>query len=300
MMDALHLEGGTHGTGQGGEYRGICCAGGTGRAYGGHLVAQALLAASRTVDAGRSVHSLHAYFLERGRPEEEIRYQVHALRNGGSYALRQVTAHQGGNRLLIVTASFKRIEGGVDRHTAMPAVPAPESLSECGEAAQRFWSGIAPTSLIRDVVRVRPVPSDETIDAAGAQQGARNRRMWFRVPGAIPEDPAVHAAALAFCSDLTVARTAALGHLSTTGGTPSQRLFLTSLDHAIWFHRPCRVDDWLLFVHRSRTSGDGRGLTEGEVWTRDGTLIATIAQEVLLRERRGAPCGAAPLVANTV
>ena len=295
MHDLLHLESGVAATN---DLRGRCCAGGPGRAFGGHIVAQALLAAQHTVEPSWSAHSLHAYFLAMGRPDEEVSYRVRTVRNGGTYTLKAVTAHQGDAELLTLTASFKRLESGPERHVIMPSVPAPEDLSDRGDAADRFWSGIAEESAIRRAVDVRPVAGDEVDDGAD-QTGGRARRMWIRFSGALSDDPAAHSAALSFCSDLTLARTAALGHLDALGGgTPAQRLFLASIDHAMWFHRPCRADDWLLYVHHSRTSGDGRGLTNGEFWTRDGVLAATVTQEALLRERRPAPTVTGPALTD--
>lgn len=286
MDDALVL---TRAAAAGGiaEFSGRCFSGGPDRAFGGHIAAQALLAAHRTAGGDRHVHSLHTYFLAKGQPGESVRYDVDSVRDGGSYALRQVTAMQAGVELLTMTASFKRGETGGDRQATMPHAVDPEELPAQGDAADRFWSGIAVDSGIRNVVDVRPVDGEESGDPERC--GDVLRRMWFRGIGPMPDDPALHAAGLTFLSDLTVARTAALGHLGALGGgTPRNRLFLASLDHAMWFHRPCRVDDWLLFVQRSRTSGDGRGLTCGEFWSRDGVLVATVSQEVLLRERRPA------------
>ncbi|MFE7415771.1 acyl-CoA thioesterase [Rhodococcus sp. NPDC057529] len=283
MREVLHLDNPHPNT-----YHGVCAAGGRGRAYGGHIAAHAVLAAHRTVDPERAVHSLHGYFLSMGRPDEQVRYEVQTLRDGGTYALRHVTARQRGDELFTLTASFKKVEEAADRHVVMPPAPDPAALPTQSEAANRLWSGIDPASPIRRVVDVRPVLGDADDGGSGAETGGQHRRMWFRIASDMPDDPAVHAAALTYCSDLTVARTAALGHLRATGttGTPAQNLYLASLDHAIWFHRPCRADDWLLFVHHSPTSGDGRGLTTGQVWTRTGTLVATVNQEVLLRTRR--------------
>lgn len=296
MHDLLGLEAWTPGATH--EFRGICCAGGPDRAYGGHIIAQALLAAHGTVEPARHVSSLHAYFLAMGRPDAEVRYRVRPLRDGGTYALREITAIQGDKELLALTASFKRAECGPDRHITMPCAPAPETLPAHGESVDRFWSGITPSSEIRRVVQVRPVIGDAVYDAVDSP-GGRHRRMWVRFSGALSDDPVMHSVALSFCSDLTVARTAALGHLDADGGgTPAQRLFLASIDHAMWFHRPCRADDWLLFVHHSPTSGDGRGLTSGEFWTRDGALVATVTQEVLLRRRRTAAAANRPAPAD--
>ncbi|MEI4743751.1 acyl-CoA thioesterase [Rhodococcus erythropolis] len=282
------------------EFRGTCCAGGPDRAYGGHVVAQALLAAQRTVDPARFVNSLHAYFLSMGRPGTEVQYQVRILRDGGTYALRQVTAFQGGNALLSLTASFKKVESGPDHQIAMPHVPMPESVPAQGELVDRFWSGIT-SSVIRQSVEVRPISSNSADENAADHGGGRDRCMWIRITGGVSSDHWMHSAALAFCSDLALARTVALGHLDRqVGGKPHQKLFLTSLDHAVWFHRPCRTDDWLLFVQRSPTSGGGRGLANGEFWTRTGVLVATVAQEVLVREKQALTADARPIPAATM
>lgn len=283
MHDILHLDNPRRNA-----YVGVCSAGGPGRAYGGHIAAQALLAAHRTVMPGQTAHSLHGYFLSMGHPDEKVHYQVHTVRDGGTYALRHVTARQGGKELLTLSASFKRAEAAADRHVVMPPVPDPSVLPPRSEAADRLWSGIDSSSPIRRVVDVRPILGDTDDECGTDEQGGQHRRMWLRIATEMPDSPALHAAALTYCSDLTVGRTAALGHLRATGvaGTPAQSLYLASLDHAMWFHRPCRTDDWLLFVHYSPTSGDGRGLTTSQVWTRTGILVATVTQEVLLRPRR--------------
>lgn len=259
-------------------FHGVGVAGAPGRVYGGHLVAQALVGAGRTVDPDRPVHSLHGYFVHAADPTCEIRYHVTRLRDGGFFSLRQVTAVQGGRDVFVLTASFKDSEPTPTRSETMPSVPAPESLPD---GAQDLLAGVDPNSALLKAVDLR------LAGRHSSQDGRTEQVLWVRMRMPLPSDPARHREALAFCSDLSLAHTSALDYWQPrTPLTSRPDIFLTSLDHAVWFHRHARADEWMLFTQRSSTAGDGRGLTTAEFWSREGALIATVAQETLQRPRK--------------
>ncbi|MGW6403436.1 acyl-CoA thioesterase [Streptomyces sp. NPDC055134] len=254
-----------------GVLQGYCHAGrAPRRAYGGAVVGQALAAAYRTVEDNRAVHSLHAYFLRPVAPERPARYVSDAVRDGRSYSVRQVTATQGGKDALTMSVSFKlpQQDGGW-RQPGMPDVPGPEGLDD-------GFSYRPATHPLRTAVECRKVP-----DVHGADEGQIERFGWFRTVGALPDDPALHACALAYISDAPLAPTALVPY----GEPRPAGVVLASLDHAMWFHRPFRADAWLLYACRSRLAGDGRTLAYGEFWDRDGRLVASVVQEALLRIR---------------
>ncbi|MFD7186107.1 acyl-CoA thioesterase [Streptomyces sp. NPDC059904] len=240
------------------------------RAYGGAVVGQALAAAYRTVEDDRSVHSLHAYFLRAVTPERPTRYVSEVVRDGRSYSVRQVTATQGGKEALTMSVSFKLPQPeGSRRQPGMPDAPGPEGLDD-GFAFRPA------THPLRTAVECRQVP-----DAVGPDEGQIERFAWFRSVGALPDDPALHACALAYISDAPLAPTALVPY----GEPRPVGVVLASLDHAMWFHRPFRADEWLLYACRSRLAGDGRTLAYGEFWNRRGELVASVVQEALLRTR---------------
>ncbi|MFI9272701.1 acyl-CoA thioesterase [Kitasatospora sp. NPDC052896] len=267
-------------------FRGRCHAGAPMRAFGGQVAAQALTAGGRTVRAGRQVHSLHGYFLLPGDPTEPIDYQVDRVRDGLSYATRRVTAVQRGHAIFTLSASFKTPEQGPERRRTMPPVPGPDELPD----PIRRWAETDPEDFGRAAgfhsLDIRFVPADAP-GLPPAVPGMPQQFVWVRTRTELPaDDPLLQVCALTYLSDLTLASTTAL-HLQQhrfqrTGPT---RVALASLDHAMWFHRPFRADDWLLFAQRSPTAGDGRGLAMGEFYDRDGVLVASAVQETLLRER---------------
>ncbi|WP_404314809.1 acyl-CoA thioesterase [Prescottella equi] len=262
------------------EFRGVCREGSPDRAFGGHIAAQALAAMQCTVEEGRSVHSLHGYFPTRGRPDHEVRYVVQRLKDGNSYDLRGVTAWQDSDAIFTATASFKVSESDFSRHTLMPDVPAPEQLAAIGPESARTWANLT-LSPIAQVIEIRPVPWD----SRAGEPGESRRSLWIRFAESLMSTPDEHDRALTLLSDLALARTAVVGHSPSTAQDPST-VFSTSLDHAMWFHRKFRADQWMLYAQRSRVSGDGRGHTFGEIWSCGGELIATTAQEVVLRPIR--------------
>ncbi|WP_030265354.1 acyl-CoA thioesterase [Streptomyces sp. NRRL B-24484] len=268
-------------------FRGRCHAGAPMRAFGGQVAAQALTAAGRTIGAERSVHSLHGYFLRPGDPTRPIVYQVDRVRDGSSYATRRVTAVQRGEAIFTMSASFKRPESSVERQRTMPPVPGPEELPDPFVA----WERANPEDFAKATgfraLEMRFLPADAPgmpAELAGVPQ----QFVWLRTGTPLPDDdPLLQVCALTYLSDLTLASTTAL-HLEPHrfGRKEPRRTLLASLDHAMWFHRPFRADEWLLFAQRSPSASDGRGLALGEFYNRDGLLVASAVQETLLREAR--------------
>ncbi|MCQ4208081.1 acyl-CoA thioesterase [Streptomyces longispororuber] len=255
-----------------GVVEGYCHAGrAPSRSYGGAALAQALAAAYRTVEDERAVHSLHAYFLRALSPESPVRYATDVVRDGRSYSMRQTTAVQGGKEALTMSVSFKSPQGeGGWRQPEMPDVPGPERLGD-GWAFRPADHPLRASLEYREVPRATPHPGTGRID----------RHAWIRTVGTLPDDPVLHACVLAYISDAPLAPTALVPY----GEPRPAGVALASLDHAMWFHRPARADQWLLYVCRSTVAGDGRTLAHGEFWTRDGALVASVAQEALLRVR---------------
>ena len=253
------------------------------RVFGGQVAASALVAATRTVDADRHVHSLHSYFLRPGDPSVPIIYDVEALRDGRSFATRRVVARQHGHAIFYLTASFQVREEGLDHAETMPDVPAPEdciSIADVFRARsperadhwEREWSAL----------EVRYVGSSKPQGELEVGEHVAQQRLWIRVNGEIPDDPVQHTAVLTFASDLTLLGSALIPHGISIG---SPKLQPASLDHAMWFHRPLRADEWWLYDQASPTAVGSRGLALARVFSRDGTLAATVAQEGLIRLR---------------
>ncbi|MBR7836755.1 acyl-CoA thioesterase II [Actinospica durhamensis] len=267
-----------------GLFRGWCHDGTPLRAFGGQVAGQALTAASRTVPASLAVHSLHGYFLRAGQTSHPMIYAVEDLRDGRTYATRRVTARQDGEAIFVLSASFKLAEpGGHDRQPTPPDSPDPGELPDYFE----LWASIDPqgaeNAAIRQAVEVRYISAESTDGVEGVTQ----QKLWVRALDRLPDDPVLHTCALTYVSDLMLAPTTALAVEPIRAvRTMPATVFLTSLDHALWFHRPFRADEWLLIVQESRTAGDGRGLARSEVWTRDGRLVASAVQETVLRPLR--------------
>jgi acyl-CoA thioesterase-2 len=251
------------------------------RIFGGQVAGQALMAAGSTVPEERPVHSLHSYFLRPGDPHEEIRYVVERIRDGRSFSTRRVLArqHRKGEDVAIfaLTADFHTPEREVVRHTrAMPAVPAPEELPDMAELAQRHGDVATGALEIGRAVEHRPLT--DPFDRVPKQPPHTESRAWMRVAGRLPDSPAVHAAALTFVSDLTLLG-AGLARVGGWGGGHAG----SSLDHAVWFHAPVRADEWFLYEIDSPAATGGLALCFGQIWALDGTHVATVAQEGLIR-----------------
>jgi acyl-CoA thioesterase-2 len=253
------------------------------RIFGGQVAGQALMAAGRTVPAARGVHSLHSYFLRPGDPHEEIRYSVDRIRDGRSFSTRRVIAHQHrrGEEVAIfaLTADFTAGERAVVEHSLpMPEVPAPESLPPLEHYADRHPEIAAGAKLIGQAIEQRVLEDPFAPEPKRPPHTAT--RVWMRVAGRLPDDPAVQTAALTFASDLTLLSAG----LARLGGGWGGRYAGASLDHAVWFHAPVRADDWFLYETDSPAASSGRALCFGQVWAADGTHVATVAQEGLIRD----------------
>ena len=251
------------------------------RVFGGQVLAQALVAASRTVGSGRQCHSLHAYFLRPGDPSVPIAYDVERSRDGASFSARRVVASQKGPPIFTLASSFQRAESGFEHQAQMPLVPPPESLEDDQDVLLRDPHLSAP--MRSWVLRERPF---ETRSVLGRGLGDRPARaaldhIWLKTRGPLPDDPAIHHALLAFVSDMFLLDTALLPH----GKSIFSDVQVASLDHAMWFHRDFRADDWLLYAQDSPSASGARGFNRGSIYTRDGILVASVAQEGLIRPR---------------
>lgn len=253
---------------------------GSPRVFGGQVLSQALLAASQTVD-DRLVHSLHAYFLRAGDPASPIVYNVDRSRDGRSFSARRVVAIQHGRPIFTMSASFQVHEEGLEHQFDAPDVPDPDDLP-----AEHFHSAEElehlPLKMRRWVDRFGPFEFRRVgdYDPIHPRPEPPFQHIWFRLNGQLPVDPALHRAILAYVSDFHLVGTATLPHgLSWAQGN----LFMASLDHAMWFHRDCAMDDWMLYSCDSPSSSDGRGLSRGLIYDRAGNLIASTAQEGVIR-----------------
>ncbi len=253
------------------------------RVFGGQVIAQALMAAQRTVARDRIVHSLHAYFMRPGDPSVPIVYQVERIRDGSSFNTRRAVAIQHGEAIFALSASFQIEEPGFGHQIVMPDVPAPEKLLDERQIAAQFLAN-APAPIRKYWERERPIEirpislthyfSDEKLDPV--------QHVWVRATGPVPDDRYYQAAILAYLSDMTLLDTSLYPH-----GTSifDQTIQVASLDHSMWFHRPTKLDDWILYTQDSPSASGARGLTRGSLFTRDGVLIASVAQEGLIRKR---------------
>lgn len=264
-------------------YRGLNRDIGTGRIYGGQVLAQALVAAQRTVDKDRPVHSMHGYFILAGDLEVPVVYFVDRLRDGGSFTTRRVTAIQRGNAIFNLSASFHRREPGLEHQAEMPQVPPPEELPSELEmiraGADRIPEPLRPVLTQDRPLDVRPVDEADPFDTS---RRPPRRRYWVRTVGPLGDDPLVHQAALAYASDYGLLVTSLRPHGMSHR---DRRLMVASLDHSLWFHRPFRMDEWLLYVSDSPAAYGGRGFARGSYFSREGELVASSAQEGLIRLR---------------
>ncbi|MDX2264981.1 MAG: acyl-CoA thioesterase II [Hyphomicrobiales bacterium] len=255
------------------------------RVFGGQVIAQALVAASRTVPAERPVHSLHAYFLLAGDPSIPIIYEVERIRDGGSFTTRRVVAIQNGAAIFAMSASYHQREESFSHQISMPDAPDPDSLPTEEEIKQRFLPSL-PEFMKTFWTRDRPIelrPTDLT-RFSDPKKRPPAQTIWFRVNGRLPDDPALHQCALAYASDYSLLDTALVAHGRILF---DPALMLASLDHALWFHRPFRMDEWLLYAQDSPSAEGARGLCRGNIFRRDGVLVASVAQEGLIRQKRG-------------
>jgi acyl-CoA thioesterase-2 len=251
------------------------------RLFGGQVAAQALAAAGRTV-TGRVAHSLHAYFLRPGDPRVPVLYTVDRIRDGQSFTTRRVVAIQRGQAIFNMSVSFQVLEAGYEhQQLEMPKAPPPESLPSWAERAS-LAKHLLPKDSHAWVSDDRPI--DLRHVEAPTFLGGKARRggnlVWFRATSALPEDPFLHQCVLAYASDMSLLDTVVLPH-GRSG--PLGPVMMASLDHAIWFHRALRADDWLLYVQDSPAAAGARGFARGTIFTREGVLVASVAQEGLMR-----------------
>ena len=252
------------------------------RVFGGQVIGQALVAAARTVE-GRIAHSLHGYFLRPGDPAVPILYEVDRIRDGRSFTTRRVAAIQHGRPIFSMEVSFQLAEAGLDHQIAMPAVPPPEELPSESDISSLYLEG-APESVRRYWERERPIEL-RPVDLRhylGREALEPSQYVWVRATGRLPDDPEIHRCVLAYASDMTLLDTSLFPHGRMVFDPDLQA---ASLDHAMWFHRPFRADDWLLYAEDSPSASGGRGFNRGSLFSRDGQLVASVAQEGLIRVR---------------
>jgi acyl-CoA thioesterase-2 len=267
-------------------FRGVSPQVGWQRVFGGQVIGQALVAAQRTVAADRFVHSLHAYFMRTGDPSVPIVYEVDRIRDGGSFTTRRVVAVQHGAAIFALSASFQAEEAGLDHQIAPPTVPQPETLmgeaemkaaflAHAPEAVRRYWEQPRP-------IEIRPVSLKHYISR---EKQEPVQHVWIKATGPVPDDRHIAAAVLAYVSDMTLLDTSLRAH-----GTSifDRSLQVASLDHAMWFHRPFRLDDWLLYTQDSPSTSGARGMNRGSIFDRSGNLLASVAQEGLIRKKANA------------
>lgn len=253
------------------------------RVFGGQVIGQALVAACRTVET-RPPHSMHAYFLLPGDPKVPIIYDVDRIRDGKSFTTRRVIARQHGQSIFAMMVSFHVDEPGLAHQATMPLVPKPEDLPSENEIKSRVLP-LMPDPVRRYYERERPIELRPVEFERYLGKKSENGRfnVWIRTTGRLPDDPAVHRCVLAYASDMMLLDTALVPHGRTVF---EKTIMAASLDHALWFHRPFRADDWLLYAQDSPNLHGSRGFARGLIFARDGTLVASVAQEGLLRERR--------------
>lgn len=253
------------------------------RVFGGLVISQALIAASRTVE-GKAPHSLHGYFLLPGDPSIPIVYQVERIRDGSSFATRRCVAVQHGRAIFSLSASYQIVEDGFTHQATMPDVPGPDQLISPAEMVAAFGDK-APDNIRRYFTRPQPIelrPVDVKRYLSRETGKPPVQHVWVRAASSLPDDPAIHRAVLAYLSDMTLLDTSLVthGHSFFTGG-----LQMASLDHSLWIHRPFRADDWLLYTQDSPSASGARGFSRGLIFTQDGCLVASTAQEGLIRPR---------------
>lgn len=257
---------------------------GWGTVYGGQVLGQALSAAVQTVPPERQVHSLNAYFLRPGAVDKPIVYDVDRIRDGGTFTTRRVVAIQNGQAIFNLAASFQLPEVGFEHQDSMPETPDPETVPTQAERAVDYADKLPPRMRERALAAG---PFDwRTVESAGSPLAPvalpAQRSVWVKADGTLPDDPALHRCMLAYASDFAFLTTALLPH-RVSWLSPGMQV--ASLDHVMWFHQPFRVDEWLLHVMESPAARGGRGLVRGRVFSRDGRLVASTAQEGLIRRK---------------
>ncbi|MFE9252433.1 acyl-CoA thioesterase [Streptomyces sp. NPDC007088] len=258
------------------------------RVFGGQVAAQALVAAGRTVPADRFAHSLHAYFLVAGDPGAPIVYTVDRIRDGRSFTTRRVVAIQHGQPIFHLSASFQTYEEGLEHQAPMPPAPGPQTLPTAQELLPRYGDAIGSPEVVRKLLQAREAVDLRYVDAppyatAGQPREPRSQ-VWFRTNGKLADDPLLHVCLATYVSDMTLLDSVLLAH--GRGGWVVGDVVGASLDHAMWFHRPFRADEWLLYDQESPSSSGGRGLGQARIYTQDGRLAISVIQEGVIRVPR--------------
>lgn len=256
---------------------------GWGQVYGGQVLGQALSAAERTVESTRPAHSLHAYFLRSGKPSHPIEYRVERTRDGQSFSARRVRAEQNGRPIFFMGASFQHVENGLEHQDEMPAVPGPDGVKSFRELMQEF-SNVLPEAMtdwpmMNSPIEMRPVKVANPMNPAPSEP---LQHVWIRAESSLPDDPATHRHVLAYASDFFLLETALQPHGRTYWQNTTR---MASIDHSMWFHHEFRFDDWLLYSMQSPSASGARGLVRGQLFDRGGRLVASVAQEGLMRPK---------------
>lgn len=251
--------------------------------FGGQVMGQALSAAQETIDKSRNVHSLHSYFLRPGDAKKPVVYEVENIRDGKSFSTRRIQAIQNGKAIFYMTASFQTPEEGFDHQDAMPNVPGPDNIpshSDFIRANQAYIpESVREIYLAEKPIEIRPV---EQYNWLNPEKSAAKCNMWIKANGILPDDLRIHTYMLAYTSDFHFLPTSLMPH----GITHWQKNFqIATIDHAMWFHRPFRFDDWLLYSTESPSASSGRGLVRGQIFNRQGELVASTMQEGVIRQR---------------
>ena len=256
------------------------------RVFGGQVLGQSLVAAARTVDPGRQMHSLHGYFLLAGDPARPILYDVERIRDGGSFATRRVKAIQHGRPIFSMSSSFHKAEPGFEHQAPMPDLPPPEALPNPKDVIDQHIDALPP-AMRSYWSRERPIEmrAPDLSRYLTREKKPPAQSIWIRANGTLPDDPVIHQAVLAYASDFTLLDTALIAHGKLLFDADVQ---LASLDHGIWYHRPFRADEWMLYVQDSPSAFGARGFCRGSIYARDGQLIASVVQEGLMRQRTSA------------
>jgi acyl-CoA thioesterase II len=254
------------------------------RVFGGQVAGQALVAAGRTVDTERLVHSLHSYFIRPGDPSIPIIYTVDRIRDGRSFSVRRVLAIQHGEPIFTLSASFQLPQGGIDHQAEMPTVPPPESLPTLAQRYEGFEDLWSVMRQIPQAFDVRYVDDPPWVQRAEGPRENQPHRIWLKADGTLPDDPLLHICAVTFASDMNLLDSVLIHHGLAARLDP---ISMASLDHAMWFHRQFRADDWLLYVSSSPSASGGRGLATGQFYARDGRLVASVTQEGMIRLPNG-------------
>ena len=265
-------------------YRGNSQDLGFGNVFGGQVLGQALSAATQTVDDTRSAHSLHAYFMRPGDPAKPVVYEVDCIRDGKSFTTRRVVAIQKGRAILSMSASFQTEETGFEHQDTMPdGIPGPEKLMSEIDLARQISDKI-PASIRNQILCVKPIEIRPVnpVNPFAPKKETPDRYVWFKTIHAMPDDLSIHKYMLAYASDFGLVSTSLRPHARTFWDPEMQ---VASLDHAMWFHREFRMDDWLLYVIHSPNAAKARGLNHGRIYSKNGTLVASTVQEGLIRCR---------------